>query len=100
MQTQEIIRQFRPELQNFAAHGMFEGHYIGMQRLPAKDGERSAGCGWKQFFLGAKSAAVDVVAEERMAHGGEVDTDLVGASGLQAAGEQARSRRPSGNAGI
>src|SRR5262249_2193543 len=64
-----------------------------MQSLSAKGGERGSGVVGELTSLGLEAAAVDVVAEERMPDRGEVDADLVGAPGLEPAGDQARHRR-------
>src|SRR5229473_3529563 len=65
-----------------------------MQGLSAKGFQRGAGSGRELSSLGLETRAVNVVAEQRMADGGEVDADLVRAARLQPAGEQARDRLP------
>ena len=55
-------------------------------RAPARAARR------QQRRLGLEAGPVDVVAEQRMADMGEMHPDLVGAAGLQPAGEQARDR--------
>src|SRR5262249_56242911 len=64
-----------------------------MQGLSAKGGERGSGVLAELSSFGLEAAAIDVVAEERMPDRGEVDADLVGAPGLEPAGDEARHRR-------
>src|SRR6516164_11009954 len=64
-----------------------------MQSLSAKGGERGSGVVAELSSLGLEAAAIDVVAEQGMADRGEVDADLVGAPGLEPAGDEARHRR-------
>src|SRR5262249_34198922 len=64
-----------------------------MQSLSAKGGKRGSGVLGELASLGLEAAAVDGVAEQRMPDRGEVDADLVGAPGLEPAGEKARHRR-------
>src|SRR5262249_33450979 len=72
---------------------MFDSEEIGMQSLSAKGGEGGSGAVGELASLGLEAAAIDVVAEEGMSDRGEVDADLVGAPGLEPAGDQARHRR-------
>src|SRR5262245_66119172 len=72
---------------------MFDTEEIGMQSLSAKGVERGSGIVGELIRLGLEAAAVDGVAEERMPDRGEVDADLVGAPGVEPAGDQARHRR-------
>src|ERR1700738_5261285 len=95
----QITRQFRSELQMLSAQRMFEVKDMGMKCLPRKGFQRRA-CGRRQLIrFGLDSGPVDLVAEKRVADGGEMDADLVGSSGLEPAGEQARDRR-STNPGV
>ena len=64
-----------------------------MKCLSAKGLQRAFGLPGKLIRFALEAAAVDLVAEERMADGGEVHADLMGASGLEPAGEEARHRR-------
>src|SRR2546429_5687047 len=64
-----------------------------MQCLSAKGFQRGFGFGGELIRLGLEAASVDFIAEEGVPDGGEVDADLVGAPGLEAAGDQARHRR-------
>src|SRR5205807_7327451 len=61
--------------------------------LSAKDRERGSGVVGELAGLGLEAAAIDGVAEERMPDRGEVDADLMGAPGLEPAGDEARHRR-------
>ena len=65
---------------------------MGMQRLSAKSLKGLARSRMEQRGLGFEAGAVGVVAEQRVADVGEVDSDLVGAAGFQPAGEQAGDR--------
>src|SRR5262249_47913841 len=64
-----------------------------MQSLSAKGIERGSGVVAELASLGFEAAAIDGVAEERMPDRGEVDADLMGAPGVELAGDQARHRR-------
>src|SRR5262249_25089890 len=61
--------------------------------LSAKGGERGSGVVAELSSLGLEAAAVDVVAEQGGPDRGEMDADLVGAPGLEPAGDEARHRR-------
>ena len=63
-----------------------------MQGLPAKSGEHFLALRPELAGLGLEAGAVNLVAEEGMAEMGEVDADLVGASGLELAGEERGDR--------
>src|SRR5262245_47002270 len=63
-----------------------------MQGLPAKGGYRGTRLRPELVGLGPEAGAVDGITDERMADRGKVDPDLVGAAGLEPAGEQARYR--------
>src|SRR5580700_10846519 len=63
---------------------------MGMQRLPAKGLERSLGVGGQKGGFGAKTAAIDLVAHDRMADRSQMDPDLMGPAGFQPAGQEAR----------
>src|ERR1700730_18131844 len=73
---------------------MSEAHEISMQGLSAKGFQCGSGKGRKRVRLGLESRAVNVVAEKRVAHGGEGEADLVGASRLGPAGEKPSNRLP------
>src|SRR5258708_4855337 len=75
---------------------MFDAEQIGMQGLSAKGLEGRSGLGGEAGGLGLEASAIDVVAEERMADRGKMDADLMGAPGLQPAGQQAGDRRAIG----
>src|SRR6266568_8296947 len=64
-----------------------------MQGLSAKGVERGSGVVSELIRLGLEATAIDVVAEQGMPDRGEVDADLVGAPGLEPAGDEARHRR-------
>src|SRR6266481_6751285 len=64
-----------------------------MQSLSAKGRERGSGVVGELAGLVLEAAAIDGVAEERMPDRGEVDADLMGAPGLEPAGDEARHRR-------
>src|SRR5262249_21936166 len=72
---------------------MLDTEQIGMQSLSAKGFERGFGVVGELIRLGLEAAAIDVVAEQGVPDRGEVDADLVGAPGLEPAGDQARHRR-------
>src|SRR5215831_16801650 len=63
-----------------------------MEGLSAKMAQGFAGPRGELGGLGLESGPVDVVAQERMADMGQVDPDLMGAAGLEPAGEEARDR--------
>lgn len=63
-----------------------------MQGLPAKGGQRFLALRPELAGLGLEAGAINLVAEQRMAEMGEVDTDLVGPSGLELAGQQGGDR--------
>src|SRR5829696_3318466 len=63
-----------------------------MQGLPSKSLQGSGGRRQQSGSLGPKTGAVDAIAQQGMADMGEMDSDLVGAPGLQPAGEQAGDR--------
>src|SRR5215213_10942392 len=65
---------------------------MGMQRLSAKGRKGLACFGIQQGGLGLEAGSVGVVAQQRVADVGEMDADLVGAAGLQPAGQQTRDR--------
>src|SRR5262245_10349659 len=65
-----------------------------MKCLSAKGFQRGFGFAGKLIRLGLEAAAINLVAEERVADRREMDAYLVGASGFQAAGDEARHRRP------
>ena len=92
MQTGKIGRQFRPEPKDFAADGMLDRQYMGMQGLSAKGRQRRLGWLRQKRRFGAKSRPVDLVAQEGMADRGQMDPNLVGPAGFEPAGEQARHR--------
>src|SRR5215472_8027538 len=63
---------------------------MGMQCLPAKAGERGLrGCG-QMRSLGAKAGAINRVAQQRMSEGGQMDPNLMGPAGFEAASQKAR----------
>ena len=66
---------------------------MGMQRLPAKGPKRGLGFRRQKGGFGAESAAIDLVAHDRMADRGQMDPNLVGPAGFQPAGHKARHRR-------
>src|SRR5262249_24750467 len=72
---------------------MFDTEQIGMQSLSAKGVERGSGIVGELASLGLEAAAIDAVAEEGMPDRGAVDADLVGAPGLEPAGDETRHRR-------
>ena len=90
MQTGKIGRQFRPERKDFAARGVLDRQYMGMQGLSAKALECLV-CRWRQQpGFGLEAGSIDIVTQQRMAGCGEVNADLMGPSGLEPAGEEAR----------
>src|SRR5262249_61006470 len=64
-----------------------------MQGLSAKGVERGSGVLAELRSLGLEAAAVDVVTEQGVPDRGEVNADLVGAPGLEPAGDEACHRR-------
>src|SRR5262245_51952358 len=68
---------------------MFDIEEIGMQGLSAKGLEGGSGGGREVIRLGLEARPVDVVAEQGMANRGQVDPNLMGAAGLQPAGQKA-----------
>src|ERR1700738_4628491 len=77
---------------------MFDSQDIGMKCLSAKGFQRVLGRRRELIRLGLEARAIDRIAEERMADGSEMDPQLVRASRLQAACEQARKRLPADGA--
>src|ERR1700730_8002723 len=73
---------------------MFDSQDIGMKCLSAKGFQRVLGRRRELIRLGLEARAIDRIAEERMADGSEMDPQLMRASRLQAACEQARNRLP------
>ena len=69
---------------------MVEGEDRGVQGLAAERVERRPRRRRQEARLGLETRPVDRIAEQRMADMGEMDADLVGASGLQPAGDEAR----------
>jgi hypothetical protein len=67
MQTGKIGRQFRPELEDFAARRMQDPQNMGMQGLPAKGGKSGLGLRGQKGRFGAKSRSIDLIPYERMA---------------------------------
>src|SRR5689334_1130466 len=72
-----------------------------MEGLSAKGREGVARSRREVRRLGLEAGGVDLIAEQGMADMGQMDPDLVGAAGLQLAGEEARDRprRPARMAG-
>jgi hypothetical protein len=66
---------------------------MGVQGLPAKGIERRLGFRRQKGGFGTKTAAIDLVAHDRMADRGQMHPNLVGAAGFQPAGQEARHRR-------
>ena len=87
MQTDNVGRQFRPELKDFAARRMRDPENIGMQGLPAKGNERRSGFWWQKGGFRAESGPIDLITHERMADRGQMDANLVSPAGVQPAGE-------------
>src|ERR1700730_5111879 len=73
---------------------MFDSEHIGVKRLSAKSFQRVLGRRRELMRLGLEARTIDRIPEERMADGSEMDPQLVRASRLQAASEQARNRLP------
>src|SRR6476620_8556321 len=80
------------ELQDFAGFGVLNSQQISMQSLSAKSCQGVAGLWSKQARLGPESGAVCGVPEDWMPQMRQMHADLVGAPGLQGAGEQAGAR--------
>src|SRR5882672_8649666 len=68
-----------------------------MQGLSAKGLEGESGVRPKVGRLGLEARPVDLVTQERVTDRGEVNTDLMGAPGLEPAGQQAGHRRAVGS---
>src|SRR6266436_8866846 len=64
-----------------------------MKGLPRKGHECLLRVLGQERHLGHEARAISGVAQQRMTYGGEVDPDLMGASGLEPAVEQTRNRR-------
>src|SRR5262245_55879386 len=64
-----------------------------MQCLSAKGFQGGFGFGGELIRLGLEAAPVDLIAEEGVPDGGEVDADLMRATGLEPAGDEARHGR-------
>ena len=93
MQTGKLRRQFRAEPQDFTGDWMFDDQDMGMQALSGKLTKRGLGRSRQQRGLGPEPWAVDLIAQERVADGGEMHPNLVGAAGFQPTRQQARDRR-------
>ena len=63
-----------------------------MQGLSSKGLDRLGRLRRQKGGLGAEARAVDRIADQGVADMGQMDPDLVGAAGLQPAGQQARDR--------
>jgi hypothetical protein len=85
-QTGKVGRQFRPELKDFAARRVRYPQNMGVQGLPAKGCERFFRFWRQKYRLGAESGSIDRVPHKRMADRRQMDPDLMGPAGLQAAG--------------
>src|SRR5579864_5144381 len=66
---------------------------MGMEGLPAKGAQGRLGFRRQKGGFGAKTAAVDLVAHDRVADRGQMDPNLVGSAGFQPAGYEAGHRR-------
>src|SRR5262249_2975846 len=69
---------------------MFDTQEIGMKCLSAKGFQRGFGLAGKLIRFALEAAAIDRVAGGGVADGRGVDRDLMGAPGLEPAGEEAR----------
>ena len=67
MQTGQIGRQFRAELEDFTGNWVLDRQYMGMQRLPAKICKRCLGFRRQQRCLGTKAGSVDIITQKGMA---------------------------------
>jgi len=85
MQTGKIGRQFRSELQDFAARRVRDPQNMGMQGLPAKVGQGFPRARRQKARFGAESSPVGLIADKRMANRGQMHANLVGSAGFQAA---------------
>ena len=79
-------------MQKFPGSGVFQGQQVGVQGLPAEGGERRLTLGAELAGLGLEVRAIDGIAHQGMADMGEVHPDLMGAPGLELAGQQRGDR--------
>ena len=63
-----------------------------MQRLASEGGQGGLAPGTEVAGLGFEMRAIDAIAHQRMADMGQMHPDLMGASGLQLAGQQGGDR--------
>jgi hypothetical protein len=80
----EVVRHRLDDVDPLTRHGVGEGETAGVEGgavEPDRGGERRPG-------------AVDAVTDDGVPDGGQVDPDLVGAAGLEPAGEQGDGRSP------
>ena len=75
-------------MENFSGGRVLQDQQISMEGLPAKSRQRRLALRAELARLGFETGAINVVAEQRMAEMGEVDADLMGAAGLELAGQQ------------
>ena len=71
---------------------MFQGQKVCVQRLAIEGRQGRPAAGAEVAGLGLEVRAIDGVAHQGVADMGEMDPDLVGAAGLELAGQQHRDR--------
>src|SRR5947207_2051756 len=72
---------------------MFDRQDIGMEGLSAKGLERRLGFQRQKRALGAKTRSIDLVAQQGMPDRGQMQPNLVGTAGFEAAEEETGHRR-------
>src|SRR5208282_6651190 len=65
---------------------------MGMEGLPAKGFERGLGFWRQKGHFGAKARPIGLIAHQRMADRGQMDTNLMSSAGFEPAGEEAGHR--------
>ena len=85
LQGGEVCGKRAFEEHGLAREGVLEAQFAGMERLAAKGGKGALSLRRKLGFAGKLAAAIDGIAQERVALMGQVDADLVGAPGFQPA---------------
>ena len=84
----QIFRKIRNPLQNRPGLGVFQRQKVCVQRLAPEAGQCSLALGAEMAGLGFEMRAIDAVAQQGMADMGEMHPDLMGAPGLELAGQQ------------
>ena len=88
----EVLGQIRNPLQNRPGLGVFQSQEVCVQRLAAESGQGCPALGAEMAGLGLEVRAIDRIAQKGVADMGQMHPDLMGAPGLELAGQQRRDR--------